>query len=287
MRRPSVSRMREIRTSGLKGDLRKRSPSATAPEVYQWTSNPRRRWCQFRLRTLLIATALIAAVLGWIVKERHQVGGEGRIGTELQSCGAHIEFAGLYDQIGYGRANPPTSWWRACGAAGFGRPHHCSRQLPVAWDHCGRLRPTEPATSVRSVVLLQSPVCDLTPLANQTELRHLELTDTQVRDLATLAGLVHLRTLTLCRTPISDLSPLAGLNELHTLTLDASLSPICAADRAFAARLAPYLEYVSQISDISPLAGLARLRKLYLIHTSVSDLGPLTDSIIFKASTLL
>ena len=28
-------RMREIRTSGLKGDLRNRSPSATAPEVYQ------------------------------------------------------------------------------------------------------------------------------------------------------------------------------------------------------------------------------------------------------------
>jgi hypothetical protein len=27
--------VREIRTSGLKGDLRKRSPSATAPEVYQ------------------------------------------------------------------------------------------------------------------------------------------------------------------------------------------------------------------------------------------------------------
>ena len=37
MIRPSVSRMREIRTSGLKGDLRKRSQSATAPEVYQWT----------------------------------------------------------------------------------------------------------------------------------------------------------------------------------------------------------------------------------------------------------
>jgi mannose-6-phosphate isomerase-like protein (cupin superfamily) len=28
--------MREIRTSGLKGDLRKRSQCATAPEVYQW-----------------------------------------------------------------------------------------------------------------------------------------------------------------------------------------------------------------------------------------------------------
>lgn len=35
MRRPSVSRMREIRTSGLKGGLRKRSPCATAPEAYQ------------------------------------------------------------------------------------------------------------------------------------------------------------------------------------------------------------------------------------------------------------
>jgi hypothetical protein len=37
MSRPSVSRMREIRTYGLKGDLRKRSLRATAPEVYQWT----------------------------------------------------------------------------------------------------------------------------------------------------------------------------------------------------------------------------------------------------------
>ena len=36
MRRPSVSRMREIRTYGLNGDLRKRSRRATAPEVYQW-----------------------------------------------------------------------------------------------------------------------------------------------------------------------------------------------------------------------------------------------------------
>ena len=35
VRRSSVSRMREIRTSGLKGDLRKRSQCATAPEVYQ------------------------------------------------------------------------------------------------------------------------------------------------------------------------------------------------------------------------------------------------------------
>jgi group II intron reverse transcriptase/maturase len=35
MRRPSVSRMREIRTYGLNGNLRKRSRRATAPEVYQ------------------------------------------------------------------------------------------------------------------------------------------------------------------------------------------------------------------------------------------------------------
>jgi hypothetical protein len=35
MIRPSVSRMREIRTSGLNGGLRKRSQCATAPEAYQ------------------------------------------------------------------------------------------------------------------------------------------------------------------------------------------------------------------------------------------------------------
>lgn len=34
MRRPSVSRMPEIRTSGLNGALRKRSQCGTAPEVY-------------------------------------------------------------------------------------------------------------------------------------------------------------------------------------------------------------------------------------------------------------
>ncbi len=40
MRRPSVSRMREIRTYGLNGDLRKRSRRATAPEVYQCVLHP-------------------------------------------------------------------------------------------------------------------------------------------------------------------------------------------------------------------------------------------------------
>ena len=35
VRRPSVSRVREIRTHGLKGGLRKRSVRATAPEAYQ------------------------------------------------------------------------------------------------------------------------------------------------------------------------------------------------------------------------------------------------------------
>ena len=36
MRRPSVSRVRENRTHGWKGGLRKRTPlTGTAPEVYQ------------------------------------------------------------------------------------------------------------------------------------------------------------------------------------------------------------------------------------------------------------
>jgi hypothetical protein len=35
LRRPTVSRMREIRTYGLNGGLRKRSRRATAPETYQ------------------------------------------------------------------------------------------------------------------------------------------------------------------------------------------------------------------------------------------------------------
>jgi hypothetical protein len=46
MRRPSVSRMREIRTSGLTGGLRKRSQCATAPEAYQCATRTvtHRKW---------------------------------------------------------------------------------------------------------------------------------------------------------------------------------------------------------------------------------------------------
>jgi len=62
MRRPSVSRMREIRTYGLKGDLRKRSRCATAPEVYQWIAHfyfptIRNLWTWFaRVRSAVNAT---------------------------------------------------------------------------------------------------------------------------------------------------------------------------------------------------------------------------------------
>ena len=65
MNRPSVSRMREIRTSGLKGDLRKRSQSATAPEVNQW----RLAMFRFTIRNLIWLTVVLALGIGLTFQE--------------------------------------------------------------------------------------------------------------------------------------------------------------------------------------------------------------------------
>jgi hypothetical protein len=74
-----------------------------------------------------------------------------------------------------------------------------------------------------TLVLGNTQVSDLSPLAGLTGLGTLSLSNTPVSDLSPLAGLTGLGTLSLDSTEVSDLSPLAGLTGLKTLSLDETL----------------------------------------------------------------
>lgn len=40
---------------------------------------PRRRWFQFRLRTLLVLTTVVAVALGWFLRERRWIAEQQRV----------------------------------------------------------------------------------------------------------------------------------------------------------------------------------------------------------------
>ena len=66
-------------------------------------------------------------------------------------------------------------------------------------------------TGLETLVLRNTQITDLAPLAGLTRLQTLVLRNTQITDLAPLAGLTGLKRLDLCNTQITDLAPLAGL----------------------------------------------------------------------------
>ena len=102
---------------------------------------PRRRWPQFRLRTLLVLTALVAALCGWLSFERLQSAREVAIAEGLaHKSGVTLVLAGPFDRAEpvYERQPMPSRWqkwarWllgdrviavhrRACGQPGSAHP---------------------------------------------------------------------------------------------------------------------------------------------------------------------
>ncbi|CUX81549.1 MAG: Leucine Rich repeats (2 copies) [Roseibaca calidilacus] len=92
-------------------------------------------------------------------------------------------------------------------------------------------------TGLETLVLRNTQITDLAPLAGLTRLQTLVLRNTQITDLAPLAGLTGLKRLDLCNTQITDLAPLAGLTGLKRLNL-----------------------HSTQITDLRPIEALHKLR---------------------------
>ena len=192
-----------------------------------------------------------------------------------------------------------SSWFNASTAQAQGAP---DRTLAAAVRKYLELRPTDPinwkalekfsdtsgsikslkglelATNLERLELHNSPIDDLTPLANLKKLREITIWDSKLNDLTPLAGLIQLEFLAIqnfrARNQISDLTPLSGLIQLYYLyTSDneiSDLTPLTGLTNLV------YLGLnVNQISDITPLAGLTQLRSIAIGVNQISDITPL------------
>ena len=117
---------------------------------------------------------------------------------------------------------------------------------------------------------------DLTGLQLATNLKTLVLNDNQISDLSPIAGLIRLDSLWIFRNPVSDISPVRNLTNLISLavseTLVTDLSPVAGLinlERLF------FSNESSSLSDLSPLAGLINLEYINSWGNSISDLSPL------------
>lgn len=128
---------------------------------------------------------------------------------------------------------------------------------------------------LREVILMESDINDLTPLAGLTELQMLWFGNNDITDLTPLAELTNLRELRLCFNRISDLTPLANLQNLTTLHIRGNryitdLTPLAGLTNL------QYLQLCgNQISDVSPLSGLVNLESLLLERNNINDIAPL------------
>ncbi len=118
--------------------------------------------------------------------------------------------------------------------------------------------PIRDLRKLRTLILKETKVEDISAFSNLTNLRYVDLESTQVRNLLPLHRLKNLEYLKLGRTQVSDISYFTGLVNLKWLDLERT-----------------------QIKDISPLKGLLRLNALFLNWTNVSDLSPI-QSLLLK-----
>ena len=125
------------------------------------------------------------------------------------------------------------------------------------------LKGLEHAINLKSLVIVNTKVSDLTPLSVLENLHTLKLTGNQISDITPLAGLVNLEILILTQNQIVDITPLAGLINLRRLQLNHN-----------------------QIEDISPLRGLVNLQHLQLQHNQIVDISPLRGLLSLKVLNL-
>ena len=124
------------------------------------------------------------------------------------------------------------------------------------------LRGLEFAVNLVDLLIKDSEISDLSPLAGLKNLSFIHIEGGNIRDLSPVKRLTNLWALKIGHNSISDLSPIAGLHGLENLGF-----------------------YGNSVSDLSPIAGLKNLTSIAISHNEISDLSPLKELPNLKALT--
>ena len=120
---------------------------------------------------------------------------------------------------------------------------------------------------------------DISPLASLTNLVALNLHTNWISDLSALEGMTKLTSLFLSENPLADIGPLSELTELRVLRLHRH-GDFIGGQNPRTYRGATGILFTNAITDISPLAKLTKLEDLNVHTQEVSDLRPLSLSLI-------
>jgi len=178
---------------------------------------PKRRWYQFRLRTLLVVTLVLAVGLSWIAVKLQQARRQRKAVQAICQLGGAVGYD--FDIVG-GTYRP--RYEEPAGTAWLSRVDLVSDVLAVSLSgpsvHNEDLVHLESLPKLESLHLGGTQVTDagLKHLKGLTNLKSLTLGGTHVTDggLVNLKGLTNLDHLELCDTQVTD----AGLVHLEGLT---------------------------------------------------------------------
>ncbi len=246
---------------------------------------PRRRWFQYKLRSLLILMLLLGAAMSWLAAKRNQAQRQRLAAEAIVSHGGDIVYdyqliwlSGKHEPKWNPNAEPSGPSWlrRLFGEdvfAGVVRARIVndsdidSLQYFPELERLELAAPLDDASHLNRLAglkRLKSLRFDMVPLANSqleyikglTSLRILSIENAQITDdgLQTLEGLHDLEQIGLTGPKLSDagLVHIAGLTRLTRLDLHG---------RGFTD------------AGLAHLRALTHLRELYLVYTSVSDAG--------------
>ncbi len=203
---------------------------------------PKRRWCQCRLRTLLLVTAVLCVPLAWIAVRMNQKRQERAIIAELEKLGREILYdwqgkrmGGVWQYYMKPDSDEPTgpTWLRwLLGDAFFSDVVYADlsprQRIPALYQGAWR----NDRSRKDAAPFLKDD--DLRLVATLSKLEELNLSNTDIGDigLAHLPRLTHLRSLALVYTNITDdgLRHVKSLTSLKRLYLDGTKTTSAAVD---------------------------------------------------------
>lgn len=246
----------------------------TDPPANANTPKPKLRWYQFRLRTLLVITALLALASGTLGLKWREHWQRKAFERELSDK--------LGGQTGFDVDWTDVPWWSSCprGVSFAESPEGGRPSVQIDDEMLGRL--AYRLNALEWINLSDTAITDqgLQHLQEMTGLRGAALGWTRVSDtgMEYLANLRHLQALTLNNTHVSDvgMAHVARMAELEVL--DLSATEVTDSGLAYIKNLTnlrSLMLHGTRISDsgLDHLKTLARLEHLGLCGTSVGDSG--------------